>query len=170
LTLFCAYPQWLTQNDDGVSGFAAVCGAHSHVVAAAPPLPGADVVQRFPKSSSSPSAARRFVSDWLAQHGHGGLSEIAQLAVSELATNAVLHARSDFTVSLATSSDAIRIAVGDSSTDRPVARNVDDTASRGRGLAIVESLSLASGHEARSGGKVVWADIAIPHRDEVIAR
>jgi anti-sigma regulatory factor (Ser/Thr protein kinase) len=161
LALFCAYPHWLTQTDDGITGYAEVCTAHSHVVAAAPPPTDADVTRRFPKSTASPGAARRFVSDWLTARGHTDVIDTAQLAVSELATNALVHAQSDFTVSLVRVGDIVRISVGDRSADAPVRQIVDDRARCGRGLAIVAALVRAFGHEFSDDGKFVWADLAI---------
>ena len=81
--------------------------------------------------------------------------------MSELTTNAVAHGRSDFTVSLAQSSGAIRITVGDASTDAPKLRHVSATSPRGRGLSIVEAVTSAMGHAVVDGGKLVWADVAV---------
>lgn len=160
-TLFCAYPSWLTETDGNASAFGDVCAAHSHVVAAAPSADSADATRRFPRSPAAPGEARRFVGEWLAALGHSQLIESAQLAVSELATNAVAHARSDFTVSLGRTPDAIRIIVGDASRDAPVRRTAGLTSSHGRGLPIVAAITSAMGHEVVDGGKLVWADVAI---------
>jgi anti-sigma regulatory factor (Ser/Thr protein kinase) len=168
-TLFCAYPNWLTQTSEGVSGFVDVCSAHSEVVGA-PSLAAADAVRRFPKSPAAPRAARRFVSDWLAGCGHADLVDTAQLAVSELATNAVVHAGSDFTVSLTRSARAIRIAVADASPRVPEVPHPDVAATHGRGRLLVESLSTACGHDLVDGGKVVWADVSLPEASDGHAR
>lgn len=159
--LFCAYPNSLTETTEGVRGFVDVCATHSQVVAAAPRASTATVTRRFPRSPAAPAAARRFVTDWLAEHGRRELIESAELAVSELATNAVAHARSDFTVSVECRNDGVRILVGDASTDAPELHLGDATATGGRGLAIISALASAIGHELLDGGKLVWADLTL---------
>lgn len=168
-TLFCAYPNWLTQTSDGVSGFVDVCSTHSEVVGAPSP-DAADAARRFPKSPAAPHAARRFVGDWLAGCGHADLVDTAQLAVSELATNAVVHAGSDFTVSLTRTTHVIRIAVADASPNAPELPRADLAATHGRGWLLVESLSTDCGHDLVDGGKVVWADVRLPEPREGHAR
>lgn len=159
-TLFCGYPSWVTEADDGIFAFGEVCAAHSHVVAAAPTAESADTTRRFPRSPAAPAQARQFVAEWLTAWGHSDVVDTAELTVSELATNAITHGRSDFTVSLGRSSDAIRIIVGDASTATPKRRHVSATSPRGRGLSIVEAVTSAMGHEVVDGGKLVWADVA----------
>lgn len=161
ITLFCGYPNWLTETEDSASVFDDVCAAHSHVVAAAPSADSADATRRFPRSPAAPAQARHFVREWLTARGHWHVIETAQLAVSELATNAVTHARSDFTVSLDQSAEAVRIVVGDTSTDPPQRRQASEISPRGRGLSIVWALTSATGHVLVDGGKLVWADVAI---------
>jgi anti-sigma regulatory factor (Ser/Thr protein kinase) len=163
LTLFCAYPNWLSESEESASAFGDVCAAHSRVLSAAPGSDSADATRRFPRSPAAPAEARRFVSEWLVARGHADVVDTAQLTVSELAANAVTHARSDFTVSLGRSPDAIRIIVGDSSTDLPKRRQVSGFAPHGRGLYIVEAITSAMGHELVDGGKLVWADVAVSH-------
>src|ERR1700736_577288 len=60
------------------------------------------------------------------------------LLVSELPTNAVLHARSEFTLTLELSTTLLRVAVHDDNNRRPVAAVVPDDAYSGRGLSIVD--------------------------------
>jgi anti-sigma regulatory factor (Ser/Thr protein kinase) len=160
-TLYCAYPNWLTQTPDGVKGFTDVCAEHSAVVAAAPASDTAEVIRHFPRSPAAPAAARHFVADWLAAQGHDALVERALLAVSELATNAVLHACSDFTVSLHRVTDAVRITVGDASAVAPERIDADITSPNGRGLALVNAVAATSGHRLFGGGKLVWADLPV---------
>jgi anti-sigma regulatory factor (Ser/Thr protein kinase) len=90
--------------------------------------------------------------------------------VSELATNAVVHAGSDFTVSLTRSARAIRIAVADASPRVPEGPHPDVAATHGRGRLLVESLSTACGHDLLDGGKVVWADVSLPEASDGHAR
>ena len=72
-------------------------------------------------SADPPSAAeaRNFVRLHLLAHGLDRLVEDIRLVASELATNAVRHARSAFTVSLDVGSALVVLSVGDSSTTLP---------------------------------------------------
>jgi anti-sigma regulatory factor (Ser/Thr protein kinase) len=160
-TLLCGYPSWVTTSEESGTAFRDVCAAHSHVTGAAPGTESADTTRRFSRSFAAPAQARSFVAGWLTALGHFDAVDTAELTVSELATNAIAHARSDFTVSLARSSRAIRIIVGDASTDAPMRKHVSASSPRGRGLSIVEAVTSAMGHDVVDGGKLVWADIAI---------
>jgi anti-sigma regulatory factor (Ser/Thr protein kinase) len=81
------------------------------------------------------------------------------LVVSELATNAVLHARTEFVVRVSSDGGAVRVAVYDSSSGRPAVGSMDPSAVTGRGLGIVESLASDWGIDDVDGGKWVWAEL-----------
>lgn len=108
--------------------------------------------------------ARRFVRETLASWGVEDRFEwVATTVVSELTTNAVLHARTGFTVRLTLTDDALRIEVSDGSPRIPVPRQFDRHATTGRGLRMLGSLSPAHGIEPTPTGKTVWAELhAIP--------
>jgi anti-sigma regulatory factor (Ser/Thr protein kinase) len=80
--------------------------------------------------------------------------ETATLLVSELASNAVLHARSPFLVSVRQHEHALTVAVVDGSETRPEPREITPT--RGRGLRLVETLANDWGVCPREGGKAVY--------------
>jgi anti-sigma regulatory factor (Ser/Thr protein kinase) len=84
---------------------------------------------------------------------------MAALLVTELCTNAILHARTPLRLSLESRPGQVRICVEDGSNLRPVLRDHDDDAVSGRGLALVEQLSSSWGVDATSSGKVVWCDM-----------
>jgi two-component sensor histidine kinase len=84
------------------------------------------------------------------------------LVVTELATNAVLHAGSAFCVSLALSGGAIRISVSDT---LPLGANGVDqhlAAVSGHGLGVVAAISTRWGVESVPSGKAVWAELPLP--------
>lgn len=89
-----------------------------------------------------------------------GFVERLLLVVSELATNAVLHARTEFIVRVSSDGDAVRVAVYDTSSGRPTVGSMDPSAVTGRGLGIVESLASDWGIDDAEGGKWVWAELA----------
>jgi anti-sigma regulatory factor (Ser/Thr protein kinase) len=82
---------------------------------------------------------------------------------SELVSNAIQHACGDATetvgVTLARirNPDAVTIVVTDSSPAGPVRRDPSRNSERGRGLLVVEELSVYWGWNPEDGGKAVYA-------------
>jgi len=110
---------------------------------------------KFANDPSSPAAARRFVARLLA-HCPPSVREPAVLLVSELATNAVRHARRGFSVSVEEGPGAVRIAVRDDGGGRPVVGAPTATDLSGRGLLIVKTLSEDFGIETEENETLVW--------------
>ena len=127
----------------------------------------------FSDEASSAAQARAFVSQHLLGHGMPGLVDDIELVVSELATNAMVHACTSFTVILCAFEESVRVEVSDGSPLEPsvvAARSLD---TNGRGVAIVQALSRDWGVLSRaSGGKSVWAqfDIDRPSTRSVATR
>jgi hypothetical protein len=94
--------------------------------------------------------------------GRDDLRENAELAMSEVVTNAILHGRAPVTVRLRGTRDHPRVEVRDASPEPPAVLTddfpdfVDDLPTFGRGLAIVASFSEAWGAERDGDGKLVW--------------
>ena len=86
----------------------------------------------------------------------------ALLAVSELATNAILHARTAFRVEIQLSDAAVRVAVVDGDDRRPARRPLTMDAITGRGMHLVDAVTRRWGVEPRSPGKAVWFELPIP--------
>lgn len=91
--------------------------------------------------------------------------EMAQnlaLVVSELATNAVLHAGTPFTVAVDADDDRFRLEVFDrDGTQMPEATTPAPDDVTGRGLSIVGALATDWGVHERDGGKCVWAELPL---------
>lgn len=86
-------------------------------------------------------------------------TEDAGLIVSELATNAVRHAGSPFTVTIVLDG-RLRIEVHDMCELLPVRKAAEPDAIDGHGLEVVEAVATTSGSRLVSGGgKVVWAEL-----------
>lgn len=133
----------------------AVCAEHSGVIEET------KVAQWFPKELASPGRARRFVASALSAWGLAASTDVAVLVTSELATNALNHAESEFYVTVSLVPGAIRITVSDPSTAEPEHRRDQAlTEISGRGLVIVDALAERWGTDATPTGKVVWAEIA----------
>ena len=112
----------------------------------------------LPVTVSSASQARHFVLRHLADHDLSYLTDDVQLVVSELATNALVHARTPFTVSLRALDRSVLLTVRDGAMSGPMVvapRNLD---LGGRGMMIVQGLSRDWGVSVDAGGgKSVWA-------------
>lgn len=112
----------------------------------------------FAADDSSVSGARDFVSVHLLEHGVAYLVEDVQLVVSELATNAILHAQTGFMVVLGSVEEEVRLEVLDGSRTGPVLGYARALDVGGRGVAIVDAVSRNWGVvNHASGGKTVWA-------------
>jgi len=105
--------------------------------------------------------ARQFVCVHLVEHRLWYLVDDVRLVASELATNAVRHARTPFNVSLEQADRLVLLSVDDSSPAPPVHLATDPLATTGRGVSIVELLSNSWGvTENLGGGKSVWASFS----------
>ena len=100
-------------------------------------------------------AARRYVRDVLRHHPPAQVDAV-ELMVSELATNSVKHAHSDFKVSIDDAGGEIRVEVRDTGRGQPVLRSPGPLEPSGRGLRIVEALARAWGTVDSPHGKSVW--------------
>jgi DNA-binding NarL/FixJ family response regulator len=116
----------------------------------------------FAHERVSVSAARRFVRRQVEQWHVGTVHDEASLVVTELAANAVDHARSSFHVHLVLTHAALRIEVRDRGTGTPEPQTIGRSQERGRGLHLVSALATSWGVEDARGGKVVWAELALP--------
>jgi anti-sigma regulatory factor (Ser/Thr protein kinase) len=153
--LLCAYRSESASEEGHLHAVAEVCRLHSKVLD----------TREFAPGRCAPAEARRFVSQVLRRHGHEGSTlDDAKLIVSELATNAIVHARSSFSVMLKTEGSRVRVSVADASHVEPRLREQNPVADRGRGLALVATVAKRWGVEATDAGKTVWADLTDPHR------
>ncbi|MFJ6518715.1 ATP-binding protein [Streptomyces filamentosus] len=91
------------------------------------------------------------------------LADRAELVVSELATNAIVHARtrgSSIRVGVSrVQDDRVQVAVTDLDRRPLVRRETGPCAEGGRGLDLVAALSDRWGCERRHWGKWVWAEL-----------
>ena len=86
------------------------------------------------------------------------LCDDAAIVVSELATNAVLHARSDFTVEVSLKDGNVRLSVIDASAQPPVVQVPSSSTISGRGLVLVAALGARWGTSPVGDGKEVWVE------------
>jgi anti-sigma regulatory factor (Ser/Thr protein kinase) len=115
---------------------------------------------RLDCDSRAPSTARQAVSDWLNALGCSSerLHELL-LVVSELVTNAVVHARSAPEVVASQWRRRVRFEVYDDDASPPVVRAPSTLRDAGGfGLAMVAALSERWGWDPTPTGKRVWAE------------
>lgn len=127
------------------------------------PLSSELTLEASPRSASD---ARRWVSEMCRQLDRHDLVECAELGVSELVANAILHARAPYTVRVRGTVSHPRIEVLDGSTDPPVpptpagSDDLELLLTFGRGLSMVAQCALAWGASIEPTGKVVWFEPA----------
>ncbi|WP_405010204.1 ATP-binding protein [Kitasatospora sp. NBC_01539] len=96
----------------------------------------------------------------------GDLPTVAEdvlLMVSELVTNACLHAGGPRELTLQRTADGLRVEVADNSLDPPRLRTGRPrTVPGGHGLLVVDRLSTAWGSEPGPVGKTVWLEVGAP--------
>jgi anti-sigma regulatory factor (Ser/Thr protein kinase) len=106
----------------------------------------------------SASQAREFVRFHLQEHHLPQLVEDVRLVVSELATNAVTHAGTPFTVVLLADEGRVLLTVQDGSPSPPSQLAAQALDTGGRGLFIVNMVSRRWGVDVSPDGmKSVWA-------------
>ena len=108
------------------------------------------------------SEARRFVAQALREARSDDLADLtatAELIVTELVTNAQLHAQPPIVLRLRAQPNAVRIEVADGSRATPIASSGAGSGMTGRGLSIVRGLARRWGADPTPEGKVVWCEL-----------
>ncbi len=120
--------------------------------------------RHFPATTSSVGQARRFLIAQLPGASDDEADALV-LMLSELATNAVQHAATEFEVALRVASDGhlVRVEVSDGAAGFPTPQEQIAEAPHGRGLHIVRTLADAWGIETRRDqpGKTVWFSLPL---------
>jgi anti-sigma regulatory factor (Ser/Thr protein kinase) len=146
---------------------AEVCSLHSAVIGDRAAVPAArfapgresEAARSFEMAYGAPRAARHFVVETLRSWGDQALIDDGAIVATELAANAVGHARSAFTVAVTRCADAVRISVRD---DTPLPTADGDAAlapSHGHGLGLVAAVARRWAVDSLADGKIVWAEM-----------
>ena len=118
--------------------------------------------RRFPATLDSVADARRFTLGALAGQP-AELQDAVVLMVSELTTNALVHALSAFEVTIRQEGGIVRVEVSDAGGGEPELLSPGSTEPHGRGLRIVDRLADAWGAiDSPSGGKSIWFTLGPP--------
>ena len=133
---------------------------------AARPAPGrrARHTLALPPEPSSPARARGLLRRALDETDRLDCLDAAELACTELVTNAVLHAHTTVVVTVEVGAD-VRVEVRDGNGTLPLRRHYDPQATTGRGLALVAALTDDYGiDDVGPDGKTVWFTVGGPGR------
>lgn len=115
----------------------------------------------FASDPRSVGDARTFLRSTLAGWRAEDLEYAAAQALTELTTNAVIHARTDFEVLVQWQDNVLRVCVHDGSLKPAVERSYAADATTGRGLRLVSSLCRSWGVEMSADGKTVWCELTL---------
>jgi CheY-like chemotaxis protein/anti-sigma regulatory factor (Ser/Thr protein kinase) len=111
--------------------------------------------------------ARRFLEEQCRRWDCGEILDDASIVVTELVTNAFVHAGTRCELRAGLTDRALRLQVTDYGPGMPNPRMADGRAEGGRGLMLVSALCVAWGVEGLpGGGKVVWAEIVRSPADD----
>jgi serine/threonine-protein kinase RsbW len=119
----------------------------------------------FSSRHSAPAVARRFARDFLSEAGASQrCQQVSELLVSELVTNAVVHARTTARVWIAVADGVARIEVKDDGPGEPKLREPGEDG--GWGLWLVDWLAQSWGvipreEDPEGHAKTVWFTVSV---------
>lgn len=118
---------------------------------------------QLPAQASAIAAGRTFARDFCLRHElSSSTTDDVVLLVSELVTNAYLHARSGVHLTLDVDVGLVRIEASDDSPILPIVRQQTDQRSVGRGLVLLDGLARRWGVQPAASGKLIWVEIDLP--------
>jgi anti-sigma regulatory factor (Ser/Thr protein kinase) len=121
----------------------------------------------LPPEPSSATRARVLAREQLGSAYPNDTLDTVALLVTELVTNAILHARTPLHLTLEPHDGRVRISVEDESQQQPALQRYESDAVTGRGLALVEQLASSWGVNATPRGKAVWCEVAVSEDADV---
>jgi anti-sigma regulatory factor (Ser/Thr protein kinase) len=125
-----------------------------------------DQTARFAPEPHTVAAVRRFLRDCLADSDPDLVHDAAVLA-SEVASNVVEHARTDYEVRVRLSGQILRVEIADGSSVVPAVQELAADADHGRGLHLLAGLAHSWGVEETPTGKDVWFELRLEtHRED----
>ena len=114
-----------------------------------------DLYEGYPAQPTTPALARAAIARYLTARGLERLVPTAALLVSELVTNAVVHAGEFITLRARDVDRVLHVGVSDASNDLPSLRDV--AVDEGRGLRILTAFAAKWGVTTPNGnGKTTW--------------
>jgi anti-sigma regulatory factor (Ser/Thr protein kinase) len=122
-----------------------------------------DLVTMLPMSTDAPSLARELTRHARCLEHKAAISDVAQLLVSELVTNALKHGLPPIELRIRCRDDSIlEVGVSDASPTPPMTKLTEDPeAEHGRGITLVDVLSDSWGVSPSEAGKRVWFRLSV---------
>lgn len=157
-SLYCSYPS-SSLGPELRDVVAELETLHTHVEDNDQPAANVVIRQRLKHSADAPRQARHLAVETLRGWGDESLIDDTALIVTELATNAVIHAGTAFELILTRSASMVRVAVRDGSPVIPVLTSEKAVGAHGRGLKLISMLSDRWGSQESGEGKLVWAEL-----------
>jgi anti-sigma regulatory factor (Ser/Thr protein kinase) len=119
----------------------------------------------LPRALTSPTFARHRTTTFLDRPDTEAVAADAGLVVSELVSNAVMHATGAIRLMISVEA-MLRVQVfdGDNRVERVVMQRLETGTLGGRGLRIVNTLADSWGTLRHDDGKTVWAELLLPGR------
>lgn len=120
-------------------------------------MPPTSSTLRLQPQMDAPRQARRHL-ERICRHLSPAVRSDASLLLSEIVTNAVVHARTMITIAIECDRAAVAVAVTDNSGQPPQRGHHDGLQEGGRGLLLIDQLATVWGYDAINDGegKVVW--------------
>jgi hypothetical protein len=117
---------------------------------------------RLPFDHHTDSASLRHTAhDKLAGWQEGDAVDDTLLVITELVQNVIQHTGDGGELALSRRPDAVLVEVFDGSHKMPRVQRPDPRRVGGRGMVVVEAMSLAWGSRPTGDGKVVWAEMPL---------
>jgi anti-sigma regulatory factor (Ser/Thr protein kinase) len=110
-------------------------------------------------TTSAPRHARQAITELLAKTGRADLTADAALLVTELVTNAVVHAGGPIVVTAAYLESTLRVEVHDPEPAKPILQQPSALDEAGRGLRLVALLAHRWAITPEPDGKTIWFEL-----------
>jgi anti-sigma regulatory factor (Ser/Thr protein kinase) len=129
-----------------------------------PPSPDARarcLERELPAVATAPAEARQVARQACQEWGVPDAADDVALVVSELVTNAVVHAKTPLILAIEHEGPTLAVAVGDGQPATPWMADQTPEQSGGRGLVIVSHLATTWGVVRTVLGKTVWVSLTV---------
>jgi anti-sigma regulatory factor (Ser/Thr protein kinase) len=116
----------------------------------------------YERHAANVGEARSWIDAFLSECANGNtVRDDAQLVVSELLTNALMHGEGSLVLRASITGETVQISVTDSGDDLPEVLPLDPTRIGGLGLIVVDRIASEWGVSPFPGGKTVWAALTL---------
>ena len=117
------------------------------------------IAELLPPAASSAGRARELVREALTRADALEWADAAMLAVSEVVTNALVHAGTVIHLQVKVEASCLRVEITDGSPHHPLRRDYTSMAATGRGLKMLDECVDRWGVRPHGDGKVVWFEL-----------